>query len=111
MHDLHYAVRSLSKAPGFTAVAVLTLGATRANILGLILRRGAGLVVLGVVIGVAGYFALSTVIAKLLFCVGATDPATLIITPLLLALVAVAACLIPARRATKVDPMVALRTE
>jgi putative ABC transport system permease protein len=89
----------------------LALGATRSNILGLILRQGVGLVVLGVLIGIAGYFALSAVIAKLLFGVGATDPATLILTPVILALVAIAACLIPARRATKVDPMVALRSE
>jgi putative ABC transport system permease protein len=89
----------------------LALGATRGNILGLILRQGAGLVVLGMLLGLAGYFALSAVIAKLLFGVAATDPATLVIAPMILALVAIAACLIPARRATKVDPMVALRTE
>jgi putative ABC transport system permease protein len=89
----------------------LALGATRANILGLILRQGAGLVALGVVLGLAGYFALSAVISKILFGVGATDPATLVIAPITLALVAIAACLIPARRATKVDPMVALRAE
>jgi putative ABC transport system permease protein len=89
----------------------LALGATRGNILGMILRQGAGLVVLGVVLGLAGYFALSAVIAKLLFGVAPTDPATLIVAPLTLAVVAIAACLIPARRATKVDPMVALRTE
>jgi predicted permease len=89
----------------------LALGASRANILGMILRQGAGLVVLGVLIGLAGYFALSALIEKLLFGVAATDPATLIIAPVTLALVALAACLIPARRATRVDPMVALRTE
>jgi predicted permease len=89
----------------------LALGATRTNILGLILRQGAGLVILGIVIGLAGYFATSTVIAQLLFGVGTTDLATLIIVPLTLAAVALAACLIPARRATKVDPMVALRAE
>jgi putative ABC transport system permease protein len=89
----------------------LALGATRGNILRLILRQGAGLVVLGVLIGLAGYFALSTLIARLLFGVAATDLATLALAPTVLAMVAIAACLIPARRATRVDPMVALRTE
>lgn len=89
----------------------LALGASRGDILALILRQGAGLVVLGIMLGFAGYLALSTVIAKLLFGVAATDPATLLIAPVVLALAALAACLLPARRATKVDPMVALRTE
>jgi predicted permease len=89
----------------------LALGATRGDILGLILRQGAGLIVLGVVIGLIGYSALSTIIAKLLFGVGTTDPLTLIIAPASLALVALLACFLPARRATKVDPMVALRAE
>jgi predicted permease len=89
----------------------VALGATRSNILGLILRQGAGLVALGTVLGLAGYFALSGIIGKLLFGVTASDPATLLLAPLLLVAVALAACLIPARRATKVDPMVALRAE
>jgi len=89
----------------------LALGATRGDILRLILRQGAGLVGLGVLLGLAGYFALSAVIGKLLFGVGATDPATLLVAPITLAVVALFACWMPARRATKVDPMVALRTE
>ena len=89
----------------------MALGATRGNILGLILRQGAGLVVLGVMLGLLGYLTLSTVIGKLLFNVAATDPATLVIAPVVLAFVALAACILPARRATKVDPMVALRAE
>ena len=89
----------------------LALGATRGNILGLVLRQGSGLIALGLVAGLAGYFSLSVVIAQLLFGVAATDPATLVLAPLTLALVALAACLIPARRATRVDPMVALRAE
>jgi predicted permease len=89
----------------------MALGADRANILGLILRQGVGLVTLGVLLGLAGYFALSTIIGKLLFGVEPTDLAALLIAPVSLALVAIAACLIPARRATKVDPMVALRTD
>jgi putative ABC transport system permease protein len=89
----------------------VALGATRANILGLILRQGAGLVALGIALGLAGYFALSQVIGKMLFGVQPTDAGTLLVAPALLLLVALAACLIPARRATKVDPMVALRAE
>ena len=89
----------------------VALGASRANILGLILRQGTVLVMIGVAIGLAGYFSLSRVIEKLLFNVAPTDLMTLVATPLLLAAVAVAACLLPARRATKVDPMVALRAE
>jgi putative ABC transport system permease protein len=89
----------------------VALGATRANILGLVLRQGAGLVILGVALGLAGYFALSSIIGKLLFGVAASDLTTLVLAPGLLVLVALAACLIPARRATRVDPMVALRAE
>jgi ABC-type antimicrobial peptide transport system permease subunit len=89
----------------------IALGATATNILRMILRQGAWLVALGLAIGLGGYFALSTVIRKLLFRVETTDHAALLIAPATLALVALAACLIPARRATKVDPMVALRAE
>ena len=89
----------------------MALGATRGNILALILRQGAVLVGLGLLLGLAGYFALSAVISRLLFQVAATDPGTLVLAPAVLALVAFAACLLPARRATKVDPMVALRAE
>ena len=89
----------------------LALGATPGNIAALVLRQGSVLVVVGVLAGLAGYLALSRIVAQLLYGVAATDPATLAIAPLILALVALAACLLPARRATKVDPMVALRAE
>ena len=89
----------------------MALGADRAQILGLILRQGGILVAIGLATGLAGYFALRTVIAQQLFGIAATDPVTLLAAPLVLAVVAFAACLIPARRATKVDPMVALRAE
>lgn len=89
----------------------VALGATRANILRLILRQGAGLIALGIGLGLAGYFALSAIIGKLLFGVAPTDFTALLLAPFVLALVALVACLIPARRATRVDPMVALRTE
>jgi predicted permease len=89
----------------------VALGATRANILGLILRQGIGLIALGVLIGLAGYFALSRIIGQLLYSVAPTDPGILVLAPALLAVVALLACVLPARRATKVDPMVALRAE
>lgn len=89
----------------------MALGADRTNILKLILGQGVGLVALGLAIGLGGYFALSTYIASLLYRVAPTDPVTLLAAPVILALIAFAACLIPARRATKVDPMVALRAE
>jgi predicted permease len=89
----------------------MALGATRANILQLILSQGVRLAALGIALGLGGYFALSTFIRKLLFSVETTDYAALLLAPALLTLFALAACLIPARRATKVDPIVALRAE
>ncbi|HVU24026.1 MAG TPA: ABC transporter permease [Opitutus sp.] len=89
----------------------LALGATTGHIATLVLRQGARLVLLGVVAGLAGYLALSRVVAQLLYGISAADPAALAFAPLVLALVALAACLLPARRATRVDPMTALRAE
>jgi predicted permease len=89
----------------------LALGATPANIAALVLRDGTKLVIVGVVAGLAGYLALSRVVAQLLYGVSAADPITLAAAPLILALVALVASLLPARRATRVDPMVALRAE
>jgi len=89
----------------------VALGAQRRNILGTILREGAGLAVVGVAIGSASALALSRALAGLLFGVRATDPATFVAVGALLLAVALAACYIPARRAMRVDPMVALRYE
>jgi ABC-type antimicrobial peptide transport system permease subunit len=74
-----------------------------------VLGQGLGLALGGVAIGLGGAFALTRVIESLLYHVSATDPATFADVSLLLVLVALAASYIPARRATRIDPMVALR--
>lgn len=89
----------------------LALGATPRNILFLVLKKGMGLTLIGVAIGIAASFAFTRWMSSLLFGVKAADPLTFVVVPLLLGLVALLACAIPARRATKVDPMVALRYE
>ena len=89
----------------------LALGASTRNILFLVLRKGMVLTLLGVVIGIAAALGLTRLMSSLLFGVKAVDPLTFVTVPLLLAGVALLACYLPARRATKVDPLVALRYE
>jgi MacB-like periplasmic core domain len=93
------------------AQADIDMGARPGNILSLVVRQGMQLTLPGILAGLIGAAALTRVIASLLFGVSTTDIATFLAVPLLLAAVAFAATVIPAWRATSVDPMVALREE
>lgn len=89
----------------------MALGAERRDVLSLVIGRGLKLALIGVAIGIAGALALTRFMASQLYGVKPTDPVTFIAVSLILVAVALLACYIPARRAAKVDPMVALRYE
>jgi len=89
----------------------VALGASRRDIVGMVVKRGMELAGVGIVMGIAGAFALSRALTAMLFGVTAHDTVAFTGAPLLLAAVALLACCIPARRATRVDPMTALRDE
>jgi putative ABC transport system permease protein len=89
----------------------MALGASAADVLKLVVGRGLALALTGMALGMAGAFGLTRLISGLLYGVTATDPLIFAATPALLSVVAVLACYIPARRATKVDPLIALRYE
>ncbi|PYM11134.1 MAG: hypothetical protein DME18_14760 [Verrucomicrobia bacterium] len=89
----------------------VALGAQRSDVLGLVLRQGMKLVGLGILAGIGGALALTRTLRSLLFGISPDDPLTFALISLLLAAVALLACYLPARRATKIDPMEALRYE
>jgi putative ABC transport system permease protein len=89
----------------------MAMGAESGRVMGIVFRDGLAVAAVGIAVGMLGAFALTRLLASLLFGITPTDPATFVVAPLVLAVVSIAACYLPARRATRVDPMVALRAE
>jgi putative ABC transport system permease protein len=89
----------------------MALGAQRGDVLRMVLSQGMKLVLIGAALGLAASFATARLVASYLFDIQATDPVTFVGAPILLLIVALMACLAPARQATRVDPLVALRKE
>jgi len=89
----------------------MALGARTSDVLGIVLRNGMTLVLIGIALGLGGAFVLTRLMVTLLFGVTPTDAFTIGLVSMVLIVVALIACFIPARRATKVDPLVALRYE
>jgi putative ABC transport system permease protein len=104
---LSYAVSQRTSEMGIR----MALGAKRRNVLTLIIGQGFKLIIIGLVAGLIGAFGLTRLMITLLFNVSSTDPATFAVVAVLLTLTALAACYIPARRATRINPLIALRYE
>jgi predicted permease len=107
-----YAVMAYSVSQRTKEIGIrIALGAHSRDVFRLILQQGARLAIAGAVIGVVAAFFLREIMASLIYGLSANDPLILSIVPLVIVLVVLLACYLPARRATKVDPMVALRYE
>jgi len=89
----------------------MALGAQSADVVRLFIKQGMAMVIFGVALGLIGAFALTRLMKSLLFNVSAIDPLTFVCVALLLSLVALAACYLPARRASRIDPLASLRRE
>jgi predicted permease len=104
---MHYFVVQRSNEIGVR----IALGARSANVLGLVLRQGLSLACIGILIGIAGALGLTQLLSSLLYGVTSTDPLTFATAPAVLLTVAALACWIPARRAARIDPVIALRQD
>ena len=89
----------------------MALGAKPIDVLRLVIRQGMGLTIIGLIVGVAAGSVVTRVLSDMLYGVSTHDPFVFVGAPLLLLVVAFLACYIPARRATRIDPLVALRYE
>ncbi len=107
-----YGVISFSVSQGVREIGVrMALGARAADVVRIVVRQGMTLVILGLVIGIVGGYLLSRAAASILYGASPTDPAAYGIAILVLGLASLVASFVPARRATRIDPLVALRSE
>jgi putative ABC transport system permease protein len=104
---MHYAVVRRTREVGVR----IALGARKSDVIRMVFAQGMTLAAVGIVLGLAGSFLLMRTVESLLFGVTPTDPATFLMSALLLAVSALLACYLPARRAAQIEPAVALRSE
>ena len=107
-----YGLMSYSVAQRTQEIGIrMALGAKAATVLRMVVGRGLGLTAAGIGVGLIAAFLLTSLLTKLLYGVSPRDPLSFIMVPIILALVALVACLVPARRATRVAPTIAMRAE